>query len=170
MSNVRAKVEHEIREAIPPAIFFLITFHIVLLDRALMLKEYGLPFASMAGATVGALLVAKVVLLADMLPVVNRFPEKPLVYNIVWKTAIYVVASMIVHYLEHLVPLWWRMKDLLAANRHLQGEIVWPHFWAVQLWLVVLLLVYSTARELIRAIGRDQVKRLLFGAPAAASK
>src|SRR5262245_63926472 len=100
MSNVWAKTKHELREAIPPAIFFLVTFHIVLLDRALMLKEYGLRLSSIAGATVGALLVAKVVLVADMLPVINRFPEKPLVYNVLWKTAIYFVASMIVHYLE----------------------------------------------------------------------
>ncbi len=130
-----------------------------------MLEEYGLRLSSIAGATVGALLIAKVVLVADMLPIINRFPEKPLVYNVVWKTAIYVAASMVVHYLEHLLPLWWRMKDLVAANEYLWGEIVWPHFWAVQLWLVVLIFIYCTSRELVRVIGRDQVMKLLFGAP-----
>ena len=35
-----------------------------------------------------ALLVAKVVLITDALPFVNRFPEKPLIYNVVWKTAL----------------------------------------------------------------------------------
>jgi hypothetical protein len=165
MSNVWAKTKHELREALPPAIFFWVTFHIVLLDRALMLKEYGLRLSSMAGATVGALIVAKVVLVADMLPIVNRFPEKPLIYNVVWKTGIYVVASMVLHYLEHLLPLWWRLKDLAAANELLWSEIVWPHFWAVQLWLLVLIFIYCTARELIRVIGRDQVKKIMFGAP-----
>lgn len=165
MSNLWEKTKHEIREAIPPAIFFWVTFHIVLLDRALMLKEYGLRLASVASATVGALLVAKVVLVADMLPIINRFPEKPLVYNVVWKTAIYVAASMVVHYLEHLLPLWWRMKDLVAANEHLWREIVWPHFWAVQLWLVVLIFIYCTTRELVRVIGRDEVRKMFFGSP-----
>ena len=42
MSNVWAKTKHELRDALPPAIFFWVTFHIVLLDRALMLEEYGL--------------------------------------------------------------------------------------------------------------------------------
>lgn len=165
MSNVWAKIKHELREALPPAIFFWVTFHIVLLDRALMLKEYGLRLSSMAGATVGALIVAKVVLVADMLPIINRFPEKPLIYNVVWKTGIYVVASMVLHYLEHLLPLWWRLKDLAAANERLWSEIVWPHFWAVQLWLLVLIFIYCIARELIRVIGRDQVKKIMFGAP-----
>ena len=100
-----------------------------------------------------------------MLPIINRFPEKPLIYNVVWKTGIYVIASMVLHYLEHLLPLWRRLKDLVAANEHLWSEIVWPHFWAVQLWLLVLIFIYCTARELIRMIGRDQVKKIMFGAP-----
>ncbi len=70
-----------------------------------MLGQYGLQISALAGATIGALLVAKVVLLGDMLPAVNRFPDEPLIYNVVWKTLIYVIGALIVHYLEHLVPV-----------------------------------------------------------------
>jgi hypothetical protein len=76
-------------------------------SRALILRQYGVHVSALAGATIGALLVAKVVLIADMLPAVNRFPEKPLIYNVVWKTLIYVVGALVVHYLEHLVPVWF---------------------------------------------------------------
>jgi len=156
---------HEFHEVLPPTIFFLITFHIILLDRALMLREYGLRLASVGAAAVMALLVAKVVLVADKLPFINRFPEKPLIYNVVWKTVIYVVASLLVHYLEHLIPLWWRGGNFLEANDDLWREIVWPHFWAVQMWLTVLLFVYCAARELIRIIGRDRIAGMFFGRP-----
>ena len=166
MSNVWAKVKHEIREAIPPAIFFLISFHIIVLSRALMLREYGVQVSALAGATVGALLIAKVVLVADMLPIINRFPDRPLIYNVLWKTVIYVVASMFVHYLEHLVPAWWHEGSFRAANEHLWSKLVWPHFWAIQLWLVVLIFIYCVARELVRVIGRDRVNQIMFGAPA----
>ena len=30
-----------------------------------------------------------------------------------------------VHYLEHLVPFWWRTGDLAQANHRLLDEIVW---------------------------------------------
>jgi len=153
----------EVREVIPPTIFFLISFHILTLFRALMLRQHGIEMSAVAGATVGALVVAKVVLLADLLPFVNRFPEKPLIYNVVWKTAIYVLAALVVHYLEHLVPLWWRAGDFAAANRQLWDEIVWPHFWAIQLWLLVLLFLYCSLRELVRALGADVVRRMFFG-------
>jgi hypothetical protein len=46
--------KHEFREVLPPTIFFLITFHIVLIDRALMLREYGLHLSSVAAAAVMA--------------------------------------------------------------------------------------------------------------------
>ena len=165
MNKVWTFLKHEFHELLPPMIFFFVSFHIIVLDRALLAKEFGLHISSLAGATIGALLVAKVVLVADMLPAINRFPEKPLIYNVLWKTAIYMSASVLVHYLEHLVPLWWRM-GFRAANDHLWSELVWAHFWAVQLWLVVLILVYCVARELVRAIGRDRVIRIFFGAPA----
>lgn len=145
-------------------VFFLIAFHIILMERALIAREYGLHTLSMVTATLAALLVAKVVLIADMLPIINRFPEKPLIYNVVWKTAIYVGASLLVHYLEHLIPLWWRM-GFRAANEHLWSELVWPHFWAVQLLLVVLFVVYCAMRELVRVIGRERVRQIFFGTP-----
>lgn len=170
MSKVWATLKHEFYELLPPAIFFFVSFHFVVLDRALMAREYGIRVSAVAGATVAALLVAKVVLVADMLSVVNRFPEKPLIYNVVWKTAIYVVASLFVHYLEHLVPVWWRVGGFGAANERLWTEIVWPHFWAIQLWLIVSIFVYCLARELIYVIGRDQVRTILFGARTSASQ
>ena len=169
MKKLGTWLVREFREVLPPAIFFLIGFHLLSLTRSLMLREYGLHAAAAAGATVGALLVAKVVLIADSFAVINRFPERPLIYNVAWKTTIYVLASIVVHYLEHLVPLWWRLGDLGAANHRLMGEIVWPHFWVVQIWLLVLLFMYCAMRELIRAIGPHEVRRMFFGPARAPS-
>ena len=166
MNQLGQRIKKEVREVLPPTLFFLIAFHILTLFRSLMLRQHGIEISAVAGATVAALVVAKVVLLADLLPFVNRFPEKPLIYSVVRKTAIYVLAALVVHYLEHLVPLWWRARDLAAANRQLLNEIVWPHFWAIQLWLLVLLFVYCAVRELVRALGADKVRRMYFGPPA----
>jgi hypothetical protein len=161
--SLAERIKHEVGELLPPTIFFLVTFHILVLSRALMLRQYGVEISAIAGATLGALLVAKVVLLADMWPGVNRFPEKPLIYNVLWKTGIYVLGALVVHVLEHLVPMWWREGHLFVAWRRLIGEVVWPHFWAIQLWLVVLLFVYCAFREFVRAVGRQTVVRMFLG-------
>src|SRR5262245_63475044 len=106
MSGFWHWLKHEFHELLPPTIFFLIAFHIVIFNRRLMLREYGLPLTSITSATVAALLIAKVVLITDKFPVINRFPEKPLMYNVVWTTVIYVAAALLVDYLWHHVPIW----------------------------------------------------------------
>ena len=102
MSGFPARLKHEFLEAVPPFIYFFVAFHLVAVIRALMQQEYGIQAGTVMNATIAALIVAKVVLLADLVPLVNRFPDKPLVYNIVWKALIYQAAAIGVAYLERL--------------------------------------------------------------------
>jgi hypothetical protein len=162
MSTVAHKVKHELRELIPVTVFFLVSFQLLALTQALMLEEYGIRATAFLGAAIAALVVAKVVVIADHLPLVNRFPDKPLMYNVLWKTAIYFVASLAVRYAEHVIHFWRQTGDFATANRRLADEVVWPHFLAVQLWLLILLLVYCALRELVRALGRERVMQMFF--------
>jgi Ni/Fe-hydrogenase subunit HybB-like protein len=134
-----------------------------MLTKRLMLQQYGIPFSDFAAVVVGALIVGTVVLIADALPFINKFPGKPLIYNVAWKTIIYVLAAFLVRLAEHLVPLIIKYGSLRDAMARVVNEVVWPHFWVIYLWLSVLLFVYCSLRELIRAVGRDQVLRLFFG-------
>lgn len=163
MGKVWDGVRREIREAIPPAIFFFFAFQLLAFTKSLMLREYGVDTWTFVGTTVGALVVAKVVLIADHLPFVNKFPTKPLIYNVVWKTMIYYAASFVVRYIEHLIHFWRKSGSFEGANRMIIEEIVWPHFWAVMIWLLVLLLAYCTIREFQRVVGPERVRRMFFG-------
>lgn len=165
MSGIRGKVLHELRELVPVTLFFLVAFLLLALTQMLLLEEHGIRVVTFFAAAVGALVVAKVVVITDHLPWINRFPHRPLIYNVLWKTAIYFVASLVVRYAEHLIHFWRRMGSLAEANRQLFQEIVWPHFWCVQMWLLVLLLLYCSLRELIRAIGRERVVGMFFLRP-----
>jgi hypothetical protein len=52
VSKFWTTAKHEFYKALPQAIFFFVTFHIVVLERALMAKEYGIRLSSTVGATV----------------------------------------------------------------------------------------------------------------------
>ena len=162
MHKVTEWLKEEINEVIPPAIFFVITFHIIAITRALTLEYYHLKVTTVASATIAALVVAKVVLIADMLPFINRFPEKPLIYNTVWKTFIYILAALLVRFLEHWLPLLWKYASIREATLHLWQQVQWPHFWAIHIWLLVLFFVYCGFRELVRALGSREVIDLFF--------
>jgi hypothetical protein len=169
VADIASRLKHEFLAVIPPTIFFFTAFQLIAFTRALMLEQYGIEVTTFVAATIGALVVAKVVLVVDLLPFVNRFPEKPLIYNVVWKTTIYLVAALLVRYIEHLFPFVRETGDLAAANRRLFDEVVWSHFWAVQLWLLALFFVYCALRELTRVLGQDRVRAMFFGSGAAQS-
>jgi len=163
MSKFAAKIKAELEELLPPTIFFFVVLHLVAILRVLMLEGTGIALGTSASITVAALILAKAVLIADLLPFINRYPDRPLVYNVVWKTAIYVLIAMVLHYLERLFDFWREAGGLIAGNQKLLAEIVWPHFWAIQILLVVLILMYCTMREVIRGIGADRMRKMFFG-------
>src|SRR6185295_8450478 len=104
MRRLFQRMKQEFLNVLPPTIFFLFAFNIIAITTLLMLKERGLEFPPVVVATLLALVVGKVILVADHLPFINRFPDKPLVYNILWKTFIYWAVVFVVRYVEHFVP------------------------------------------------------------------
>lgn len=156
------KIRHEIRKFVPVALFFLVSFQLLALTQSLMLREEGILASSYIAAAVGALIVAKVVLVADYFSFVNRFAHKPLIYNALWKTSVYFVASIFVRYVEHLIHFWQQSGSFASANRSILMELNWWHLLAVQLWLLVLLCLYCLANELVRALGGRHVFEAYF--------
>jgi hypothetical protein len=163
MQKILSAIKHELFEIIPPTIFFFVAFNVIAFSKRLMLEQYGIKFSGFVASTVGAIIVAKVVLIADKIPVMNKYPDKPLIYNVVWKTAIYVVVALVVRFLEYLIPLWWTHGNLSLAVEHLWGEIIWAHFWVIQIWLVCLFFVYVSFRELARTLGEEQFFKMFLG-------
>jgi hypothetical protein len=163
MHKIVEKLKEEFFAILPPTIFFFVTLHIVAFIRVLMAEGSHFEPMSTVSIAVGSLILGKAVLVANMLPVINRYPTKPLAYNLAWKTPIYLLVASVIHYLERLIDFARQAGGLVAGNEKLLAEIVWPHFWAVEILLFVLILVYCTAHELIRVIGREKMLRLFFG-------
>src|ERR1700704_4588626 len=137
MSKLSSKLKEEFFALLPPTIFFFVALHIVMFVRVLMLKGTGISPLSSMSIAVAALILGKAVLIADTLPMINRFHNKPLIFNVAWKTVIYLLVATLIHYLERLIDFWRQAGGLLAGNEKLLAEIVWPHFWAIQILLFV---------------------------------
>lgn len=163
MSGIAAKLKEEFLKVIPPTVFFFVALHLIALVRSLMLSQTGITLPATMSLTIAALILGKAVLLADMLPFINRFPERPLIYNVLWKTAIYLLVTAVIHYLERLSHFASEVGGVAAGNRLLLEQMVWPHFWAIQILMLVLILMYCATRELVRVIGRDKVLSMFFG-------
>jgi len=157
------KLKEEFFAVLPPTIFFFVALHLVSFIRVLVAKGSHFEPLSTSSIAVAALILGKAVLIADMLPAINRYPDKPLAYNVAWKTAIYLLLASVIHYVERLIDFSRQAGSLAAGNAKLIAEIVWPHFWAVEIIVFILILIYCTVHELARVIGREKMLRLFFG-------
>ena len=163
MHKIFDKLKEEFFAILSPTIFFFVALHLVTFIRVLIAKGSHFQPLSTVSIAIASLILGKAVLIADMLPPINRYPNKPLAYNIAWKTVIYLLMATVIHYVERLIDFSHEAGGLAAGNAKLLADMVWPHFWAVQIILFLLILVYCTARELGRVIGREKMFRLFFG-------
>jgi hypothetical protein len=163
MRRILDKLKEEFFAVLPPTIFFFVALHIVALIRVLMAEGSHFEPMSTVSIAVASLILGKAVLVADLLPVINRYPDKPLAYNIAWKTVIYLLVASVIHYVERLIDFSRQTGGLVGGNEKLLLEMVWPHFWAVEILVFVLILVYCTAHELVRVIGKEKMLKLFFG-------
>jgi hypothetical protein len=163
MSKLSEKLKEEFIALLPPMIFFFAALHLIAFVRVLMLKGTGIGVGTSVSVTIAALIIAKAVLIADMMPFINRFPTKPLIYGVAWKTTIYFLVAGLVHYLERLLDFSREAGGIIAGNEKLLAEIIWPHFWAIQIFLLVLIAMYCTIREFVRVIGEQKARRIFFG-------
>jgi len=163
MHKILEKLKEEFFAILPPTIFFFVALHLLTFIRVLMATGSHFQPSSTMSIAVASLILGKAVLIADMLPPINRYPHRPLAYNIAWKTVIYLLMASAIHYLERLIDFSRHAGGIVAGNEKLLSEMVWPHYWAVEIILFILILVYCTARELTRVIGKEKMLRLFFG-------
>ena len=163
MNTVLLKLKHEFMKVLPPTLFFFVILHIVALIRALMIKGSGVELPVSASVLIASMVLGKSVLVADMLPFINRFPDKPLIWNVAWKTAMYALVALIVHYLERLYDYWKEAPGFADVNALLWSSMNWPRFWAIQILLITLIFMYCVIAELARVIGRDRLKMMFIG-------
>jgi hypothetical protein len=162
VKKIGAVVVKEIREGLPAFIFFLFLFHMIALTKAVSLGDYSVTALRATAATVGALIVAKAILLVEALPIARLFSARR-VNQILWKTLLFTVVVLLFRFLEEILELSSKQGGIVAAAKVLFDEISWPIFGILTLWILGGLLLYCLASELILALGPEKVKEILFG-------
>lgn len=163
MSRAVERIKKEVREILATALFFSTGFCLIILADRLAAEGTGIQVAGFGRAIVGGLIVAKILLLADLLPLVHAFPHKPLIHNVVWKTTIYVLVSFVFRYAEPLIEELFRGSGVAAAHGLAIQQFAQPRFWASEIWVAVLLLIFVTMRELTRVEGKERLRLIFLG-------
>jgi hypothetical protein len=152
----------ELREMLPPTIFFFIGFNLIILTTNLLLADYGEAVASFVLATGAALVVGKAVLVANATRSIRHFDRAPLMRPILYKSVFYWAVVFIARLLEHWIRFWLVEHHPLGTFLpHMVATFDWHRFIAIQLWIFVLFLIYETITELNHLFGEGELWHLL---------
>jgi hypothetical protein len=154
---------HELREILPPTLFFVIGFNLIVLTTNLILADYKVAFANFMLATAGAFVVGKAVLVTNAMPLLRRYDRAPLLIPILYKTVFYWAIVFIARLLEHFIRFWLVEHNPVSSFLpHMAATFSWHRFAAIQIWILVLFLVYVTASEFNHLFGEGELGRILF--------
>jgi hypothetical protein len=160
--RIGARLLHEVREALPPTIFFFIGFNFVVLTTNLLVAQYLVAVSNFMLATVAALVVGKAVLVANKIPLLRRYDRAPLIQPILFKTAFYWVIVFLARLLERFAHFALEGNAPGDFLPYLITTFSWHRFSAISLWILVLFLIYVTASEFSHLFGPGEMRRLLF--------
>jgi hypothetical protein len=161
-SRLLAFVIKELREVWPPTVFFAIGFNLIVLTTDLILADYLVSFGSFMVATMTALVVGKAVLLAKAMPFLRRFDKTPMIKPVLFKTIVYWAVVFLVRFLEKLVEYLFAGGTLSGIPEYISTHFTWHRFAAIQIWIFVLFLIYTSIEELNARLGDDELMKIFF--------
>jgi hypothetical protein len=160
--RVGAFLLRELREMLPPTIFFFISFNLILLTTNLLVADYGAAVGSFMLVTGGALVVGKAVLVANATQSIRRYDRAPLIRPILFKTVFYWAVVLVARLLEHWIRFWLIEHHPLGTFLpHMVATFDWHRFIAIQLWILVIFFIYEVAAELNHLFGEGELWHLL---------
>ena len=155
----------EFFELLPAIIYFFVAFSILIINERLILDQPSFSAMNFFRPLIGALLVAKILLVVNLLPVINLFQGRPLIWNTLWKASLYWVFGLLFQAGESLVD--FLIEGQGSALQQTLEEITTSRFIAVQMWLFILLLLFVGIQQLASALGAAKVRELFLGAERA---
>ena len=154
------KFLREMKQLFWIAVYFWIVIGMFTIYRALVSNDENLIYHQ-GFALINALVLAKVVLVAELFQTDENLQDKPLVYPILFKSAAFCVLLLVFHFAEEIAVGWWHGKSFADSIPQLGGGGIKGTF-VIGTILFVALIPFFFYRELCRVLGGANMYALLF--------
>ena len=141
-------------------IYFCVLIGLLSVFKSLVLNEQNL-FYHQGFTVINAWLLAKVVLVAEYFQVADNLRHRPLVYPIIFKSAVFCVILMCFYVIEEMLVGIWHGRTVAGSFPDIGGG-TWKGIFVVGLILFAGLIPFFAYRELARVLGKDELYSLIF--------
>lgn len=161
----KQRLKKEIREVALTTFYFAVWLGALVLVKRLILEEYHIEFRGLSIALVGALIIAKVVLVLEHVPLGQWLRRHAALVEVVLRTLLYTLGVAVVLLLEKAFEARHEEGGFGAAlARVLQHRDI-AHVWANTICVGSALLVFNALSVLRRHLGEGRLVALFLAPP-----
>lgn len=157
-----SKLRNEIKAVAVTALYFATWIGVLIILKELALAEYGVEFRGLSLALVGALVLAKVVLVLEHVPLGAWARTRPALVDVILRTVLYALGVLVVLLLEKAFEGRHEHggfgPSLIAVFQHAEVH----HVWVNTICLTGALLVYNALSVVRRHLGEAGLIRLFL--------
>jgi hypothetical protein len=162
LHTMKERLGHELRRF---ALMFLYLWALLLLfvlDEDIIFRQRGISFSAQGFAIFNALILAKVMLVAEDLDLGRWLQRRPLIYPILHESLLLTALFIGFHVVEHLVIGLVKGESLAASIPHIGGGGL-AGLACVAAILFISLLPFFAFKHISREVGESRIKEMLFG-------
>jgi hypothetical protein len=160
-STLHQRAMHELKEFAILAVYLYITLGAVVLMKTAVLHTEGIVFAPWGIAVVKALVLAKFMLLGNVMKIGSRNTTLPLIWPTLHKAFAFLVLLIIMTIIEEAVVGLFHHQSIAASLREMVGPRLEETI-AGYLIMLLVLIPFFAFRVLSEALGEGRLERMFF--------
>lgn len=159
------KLKHELKAILLAMLYFGAWIGTLLVVKKLLLTEYHIAFNGFSKALVGALILSKVVLILEHVPLGAWLRDKPVFFDVILRTILYALGTLVVMLLEKGFESRHEQGGFGNSLMNVFQHPDIPHIWANTICVTAALLFYNLLSALNRHLGKGGLARVFLAPP-----
>lgn len=160
-ASVKEKLVEEFTGFLLNFLYLLLFFTVFTLYRRILMQEFGMSYGEYGISIIKALILAKVIMLGDMLRIGRRFEQSAMILHVLYTTLTFTVWVVVFRLLEISSINLLHGKGLAGIRQEILATSSYEML-AHALIIVVTFFPFFTLRELAKSLGREKVKELFL--------
>jgi hypothetical protein len=163
--NLGHKLLHELEAVALTTLFFGTWAAVLVVLKTLVLADYQIEFRGFTAAAIGTLVLAKVVLILQHVPLGSWIEHRPRAVDIVVRTALYGSAALVVMLLEKAFEARHEYGGFSNSLVNVFQHRDINHVWVNAICLACALLAFNAFTVVRDYVGGRELARLFFASP-----
>ena len=156
----KQKLKHELEAVVVTTLYFAAWLGVLIVLKKLVLEEYQIEFRGLSMVLIGSLVLAKVVLVLEYVPLGHWTEHRPAIFEVLLRTVLYGLGVLVVLILEKAFEARHEQGGFIPALTRIFQHPEMPHVLANTICITCALLAFNSMSIIREHLGEGNLARL----------